>query len=163
MSDEPAQPENEPPAKRRWYQSRRSVLLCILLGSLIIFCLLAYEPVAQWYTSSSGEHLTVEEATERGLRLHVSPGGIRAVLPAEASDIRFDQHTHPDHVISVNFAISEKGFLDWAGGWPLIKTEAGYFYTTSSRGRPNAFSYSYDRKTSRAYYNFHSRPHYGEK
>ena len=140
--------------KRRWVRDISGPLL------LIVVLAIAFEWITRWYTSTGGEHLTVAEATDRGIELS---------LPTEAEDIRFSQHLRPEVVVDVDFAVSEAAFLAWAErmGWNVretggtadsSETDAGFRYTDFQPGKPNTTFVKYDRHTGRAYYTFRSEP-----
>jgi hypothetical protein len=137
---------------------------------LIAVGVVAYAPVAKWLAFTSGEHLTYQEATRRGVGLD---------LPTTATDIRFCQWSLPDRVVAVDFAISEDAFREWAANqgwnpeeivgsitiWPRacfgdesteIEVTKGLMYSTAERGASNTFSVDYDRDSGRAYYHFTS-------
>jgi hypothetical protein len=128
-----------------------------------------FTPAVQRWTSIKDEHLAFSDAK----------GQIPLDLPADASDIRFYQHTFPDQVVAADFAISETSFLEWAKRlswnpkpiqgsitvWPRsafgdkvteVQITNGLFDTNDSRGQRNVFSLVYDRAHQRAHYGFRS-------
>jgi hypothetical protein len=156
---------------------RRLTTLVLVCVALILVALAAYKPASRRLTRDSGEHLTRAETPDR----------IRLDLPAGASDVRFYLHTRPEEVVTVDFALDEKDFLEWAAGqswklerigaavtlWPRlgfgdrqteVKITDGYTYR-NHRGRsaPNTVMVHYDRAGRRAYYAFWSAPQGGEE
>jgi len=151
---------------------RRLLYLALVLGVLALALFMARAPLLRWFTSSSGEHLSFDEASRLGIQLD---------LPPEASDIRFYQHLQPDQVVIVDFAVSEEAFLRWANrqGWTpekvggsitirpraafgdkstAVEVRDGYFAHTLLPDEPDTFSVVYDRQSGRAYYHFDSSP-----
>ncbi len=161
------------PAPGRPARPRRRLVLALAAGAgVILLASAAYTPAARWLTRTCGEHLTVAE-TKSLVQPH---------LPADASDVRFYQHLHPDRLIFVDFTIDERGFLEWAARrdwrpepiagsaavWPrlgfgdqdtVVRITNGYRYRNNAqRGAPNTVVVYYDRAARRAYYAFWSAP-----
>ena len=151
----------------------------ILLLGCVAFCLVAvvvYAPAARLLTRDRGEGLTAAEVR----------GRVRLDLPAGASDVRFYQHSRPDELVFVDFAVDEAGFLEWTARrgwrvepvgsrvvvWPrlgfndratVVRVTDGIKYRSNpAPGMPNAVVVTYDRKTRRAYYGYWSAPRAGE-
>jgi hypothetical protein len=142
--------------------SRAPLIVAIVLLLLVTAC----APKAP--TGDKGEHLTLAEVK----------GRVQLELPEVASDIRFYQHLNPDKVVEVEFAISEKAFLEWTAqqGWKVkpingiviirprsrfgdhtsIDVHDGLHFRKDFRGVPNHFSVTFNRKTGRASYDFGS-------
>jgi len=166
-----ALPETNAPICRALHLPRRLTLLLVAVSALALLTIAAYGPSARWLTRSRGEHLTRAEVE----------GCVPLDLPEGAFDVRIYQHRHPETVVAVDFAITERDFLAWAarqawtpepivGGitiWPrsgfsdqvtMVQVRDGLNYHTLWRGAPNTFSVTYDRGTQRAYYGFTSEP-----
>ncbi|HXG12507.1 MAG TPA: hypothetical protein VNK04_22315 [Gemmataceae bacterium] len=164
--------DRNPQRPRPMPLAQRLLYLALVVGVPALALFMARGPILRWFTASSGEHLTFDEASRSGIALD---------LPPEASDIRFYQHLQPDRVVIVDFAIGEDAFLQWAErqGWQpqkitgsitirpraafgdrntTVEVRDGYFAHTLLPEESETFSVVYDRSSGRAYYHFDSAP-----